>query len=118
MSAVAFGGPTFIARPAAPSRLRMTKRGRAVLLSAIAAPLVAIALFAGINAGGATATNSSTPLKSITMPAGESLWQVAKQIAPNADPRDFIDDVVSVNRLTSTDVQAGQRLEIPAQYEH
>ncbi|MCU1597451.1 MAG: hypothetical protein JWQ47_1190 [Glaciihabitans sp.] len=105
-------------RAAARSRLRMTKRGRAVLLMIVAAPVVVLALFFGINAGGATATTSSTPLQTITMPAGESLWQVATEIAPKADPRDFIADVVSVNQLSSTNVQPGQTLEIPAKYEH
>jgi LysM domain len=96
----------------------MTRRGRAVLLTIVAVPVVGIALFFGISAGGATATTSSTPLQTITMPAGESLWQVATEIAPKADPRDFIADVVSVNQLASTDVQPGQTLEIPAKYEH
>jgi LysM repeat protein len=96
----------------------MTKRGRAVLLTVIATPVVVFALFFSINAGAATATSSSTPLHTITMPAGESLWQVATRIAPAADPRDFIADVVSVNQLASTNVQPGQTLEIPSKYEH
>jgi hypothetical protein len=106
------------ASPVASGRLRMTKRGRAALLTLVAMPLVALALFFGINAGSATATGSSTPLKSFTMPAGESLWQVARQIAPKADPRDFIADVLSVNQLATTEVQPGQTIKIPAQYEH
>src|ERR1700712_2236506 len=95
--------------PSAPrasrSHLRMTKRGRAVLLAVIAGPLVAVALFFGINGGGATATDSSTPLTTITVPAGESLWQIAAQVAPHADPREFIADVVAVNQLGSVTIQ-------------
>ena len=115
----------WVSRPGSPvrsiatrSHLRMTKRGRAVLLTIVATPVVLFALFFSINAGVATATTSSTPLQTFTMPAGESLWQVAIEIAPNADPRDFIADVVSVNQLASTNVQPGQTLEIPAKYEH
>jgi hypothetical protein len=100
------------------SHLRMTKRGRAVLLTVIAAPLVASALFFGINAGGATATSSSTPLTTITVPAGESLWQIAAQVAPHADRQSFIADVVAVNQLSSVTLQPGQTLKIPAKYEH
>lgn len=118
MSAITVGG--FGAGMHAPvrSHLRMTRRGRAVLLTLVATPLVAIALFFGINAGVATATSSSTPLSTVTVVQGETLWQLAHQLAPTADPRDVIADVMSVNRLTSTDVQPGQKLSIPAQYEH
>jgi LysM repeat protein len=97
------------------SRLRMTRRGRAVLLGLVATPLVIIALVAGINAGGATATGSA-PLSTVTVTAGETLWQVATQIAPKADPRDVIADILSVNKLASTDLQPGEKLKIPAQY--
>jgi hypothetical protein len=109
---------TAVRRTPTRSRLRMTRRGRALLLVIVAAPVVVLALFFGINAGGATATTSSTPLQTITMPAGESLWQVATEIAPKADPRDFIADVVAVNQLASTNVQPGQALQVPAKYEH
>jgi LysM repeat protein len=95
----------------------MTARGRAVLLTLVATPLVVIALYFGINAGGATATSSSAPLSTITVSQGQTLWQLARQLAPTADPRDVIADVMSVNRLTSTNVQPGQKLAIPAQYE-
>jgi LysM repeat protein len=108
----------FAATQARPmSHLRMTARGRAVLLTLVATPLVVIALYFGINAGGATATSSSAPLSTITVSQGQTLWQLARQLAPTADPRDVIADVMSVNRLTSTNVQPGQKLAIPAQYE-
>ena len=96
----------------------MTKRGRAVLLTLIAGPLVVVALALGINAGGATATNSSTPLAKITVVNGETLWAVARQIAPGSDPRDVISDIMSVNRLSTADIYPGEQLSIPAQYSH
>jgi LysM repeat protein len=115
MSAVSVGGFAAYSSPTR-SHLRMTKRGRAVLLSLVATPLVIAALAFGINAGGATAGSSSTPLAKITVVGGETLWSVAKQIAPNADPRDVVADIVSVNRLNSADIYPGEQLAIPAQY--
>jgi LysM repeat protein len=96
----------------------MTKRGRAVLLSLVATPLVLVALAFGISAGGATATSTSTPLAKVTVVNGESLWNVAQQIAPTADPRDVIADIESVNRLSSASIYPGEQLLIPAQYGH
>jgi Tfp pilus assembly protein FimV len=121
MSAIAMTMPTRrdprAAALAARSHLRMTRRGRAVLLGLVATPLVVIALVAGINAGGATATGSA-PLATVTVTSGETLWQVATQVAPKADPRDVIADILSVNTLASSDLQPGEKLRIPAKYSH
>lgn len=116
MSAVSVGGFAPYSAPISRSHLRMTKRGRAVLLTLIATPVVLAALAFGINAGGATATSSSTPLAKVTVVGGETLWSVAKQIAPTADPRDVVADLVSVNRLGSADIYPGEQLSIPAKY--
>jgi LysM domain len=118
VSAVAIGNFAGYSAPVRRSHLRMTKRGRAVLLTLVASPLVVVALVFGINAGGATATSSSTPLAKVTVVGGETLWSLAKQVAPNADPRDVVADIMSVNRLTSADIQPGEQLAIPAQYGH
>lgn len=103
--------------PAATSRLRITKRGRAVLTALVATPLVAAALMLSLNGGGATATSvQGAPLETVTVYSGQSLWVLAEEIAPQADPRDFISDVVRVNALDSAQIHPGQQLEIPAQY--
>ena len=124
MTTVSAGGFTSYAnrpvrshRPAR-SRLRMTKRGRAVLLALVSTPLVIAALALGLNAGAATGTSNSTPLAKITVVGGETLWGVAQQIAPKADPRDVIAAIEDVNQLKSADIEPGQQLSIPAQYSH
>ena len=116
MSAVSVGGFASYSAPVRSSHLRMTRRGRAVLLTFVATPVVIAALAFGINAGGAVGTSSSNPLVKITVVGGETLWGVAKQIAPTSDPRDVIADIISVNRLNSADIYPGEQLAIPAQY--
>ncbi len=114
MSAVTVG---FSAQPTR-SHLRMTARGRAVLLTLVATPLVVVALALGINAGAAQGTSSSTPLQKVTVVSGETLWGLAEQIAPKSDPRDVIANIMAVNQLATANIQPGERLEIPAQYSH
>ena len=99
-------------------RLRLTKRGRAVLLFLAATPLVIAALFFALNGGQASASKdgATQPLQYITVDAGESLWQVAQEVAPNSDPRDVIQQIMQLNQLDSADVFAGVQLAIPAQY--
>jgi hypothetical protein len=117
MSAIAFGSQ--ITQP----RLRITRRGRAVLTLLIAVPLAIGAAVTGIGAIGAaagtqgsTATFHSASFQYVTVEPGESLWQVAQSVAPNADPRDVIGNILSLNDLSSGDVQPGQSLAIPTQY--
>ncbi|MCU1407076.1 MAG: conserved secreted protein [Glaciihabitans sp.] len=102
------------------TRLRITARGRVVLTTIAALPVVAVAIALSLNGGGAvaTATGSSTPLESITVMGGQSLWQLAEEIAPQADPREVIADLISINTLVSAEVHPGQQLDIPSEYSH
>lgn len=100
------------------TRLRLTRRGRLVFTTLAAAPLVMAAFFLALNGGVAEASGAGTASGAadfayITISAGESLWEIAESLAPAADPRDVIADIVNLNRLTSEDVQPGQRLALP-----
>ena len=108
----------FAPRRSATPRLRMTKRGRSVLTVIIAAPLVIGAMFFGLNGGQATASldGSDVAFQYVTVSSGETLWQLAGELAPTADPREVIDQIVQLNQLSSPDVFSGQELAIPAQY--
>jgi hypothetical protein len=100
------------------SRIRLTRRGRLVFTSLAAAPLVAVAAWLGVNALPAVATSSSSSVvfEYATIESGESLWQLASRIAPEADPRDVIADLMRLNQLESSTVSPGQRIAIPEQY--
>ncbi|MFT4124101.1 MAG: LysM peptidoglycan-binding domain-containing protein [Microbacteriaceae bacterium] len=99
--------------PARP-RLRLTRRGRRVLLVLATAPIVlGIALLA-LSGGDATATGEAGTLDYVTVAAGQSLWSIAEQLQPQSDPRDVIEQIVALNGLDSTTVLAGQRLAVPA----
>ncbi len=103
-------------RPAR-ARLRLTARGRAVLLVLAAAPVAAWLLMAQLNGGAASGTHDAgAAVPVVAVHAGESLWSIAEQVAPNADPRDVIDAIVAYNHLPSVDVYAGEQLGIPAPY--
>ena len=112
--------------PGAHTRLRITRRGRAVLTAAAAVPLVVGALALALNGGlaaadgstlsGSGASDSATTFDYVTIQSGQSLWQLAERIAPSADPREVIADIVNLNQLPSESVQPGQRLALPAEY--
>lgn len=101
-------------------RLRLTRRGRAVLSAIVALPLVIGALVFALNGGGALASGVQTHVsfQYVTVESGDSLWSVAERVAPNADPRDVIADIVSLNGLESAVVSPGQQLAVPSKYAH
>jgi hypothetical protein len=112
---------TFSGSPVRAPRLRLTPRGRAVFTTLAAAPLVAFALFIGLGGGDAVAGQNSPASVAVTyeyvsIAPGQSLWQLAEQVAPQADPREVVADILSLNQLRSADVQPGQELAIPLQY--
>ena len=101
------------------SHLRLTKRGRAVFTTLAALPLVIAAFFYALNGGPATATMDVAPAESyeyVTVVTGQSLWEVAGEIAPAADPRDVVAEILSFNGMSSAELFPGQRLALPPQY--
>jgi len=100
------------------SHLRLTRRGRLVLTTLVALPLVAAAGAFALNGGVAVASNSSssTSFEYVQVSSGQSLWQLAQSVAPGADPRDVVSDLLHFNQLGSADVHPGQQLALPAKY--
>lgn len=105
------------ARQSAP-RLRLTARGRVVLMTLAATPLAIAAFLFALNSGDAAATleSSDTSFVYVDVSAGQSLWNIAERHAPGQDPREVIAQLIDINQLPSADVYAGQELAIPASF--
>lgn len=99
-------------------RLRLTKRGRGVLTFLAATPLVIAAFLFALNGGGATASleGPAVPFEYVTVEPGQTMWQLAEQLAPQSDPRDVIAQLVKFNQLSGVDIYAGQELAIPVSF--
>lgn len=103
------------------TRLRLTRRGRAVLTSLVALPLAGAIAWSMLGASSAVAapddaTTQGASFATVTVGPGETLWAIASEVAPAADPRDVVDAIKRLNALDSAMLMAGQRLAIPAQY--
>ncbi|MFN4001910.1 LysM peptidoglycan-binding domain-containing protein [Microcella sp.] len=115
MSAITYG-PAVITAPLVVTRLRLTRRGRAVIALLVSLPLVVALVSMALNGGGATATPPPTAIETITVEAGESLWSVAALIAPEASTADVVADLIAVNDLSSAELVPGQVLVVPSRY--
>ena len=89
---------------------RLTRRGRLVVFALGFLVLVAIGV---AFAGGSMATEEKEPTEVVVVAPGDTLWQLASDVADDGDVRDMMDHIVSLNDLDSVALAAGQRLEVP-----
>jgi hypothetical protein len=105
-------------------RVRMTPRGRRAPALLVAAPVLAIGTLAGAGVLGdalagavASSATSTAEVEHLTVLPGQSLWQIAEAVAPEADPRDVIAEIELLNGIAGA-IQPGEQLAIPAHYSH
>lgn len=103
------------------SGVRLTRRGRAVVkILATMAILLVVALAGLAGAAKVQAAGSGAPagsvyrhLTAVVVRPGESLWSLAMQAQPHADPRVVVQEIIDVNALHGSTVWAGERLWVP-----
>lgn len=96
--------------------LRLTRRGRIVLMFASSMFLLIAVIASGrfsADAGTSLADQGRATGVVVVQP-GESLWQIAEAIAPGVDPRETISLIRNLNGLGDTTVVAGQSIVVPA----
>lgn len=120
MSSISFSTAAVIPTSARPTtRLRLTARGRAVMLGLASVPLAIGIAFAALSGGSAVASGADAPavsVETVTVMPGDTLWSIASAVAPEVDPRDVIGEISRMNLLHGGELQIGQELAIPAQY--
>ena len=106
-----------LARP----RTRLTRRGRRVVWAFAALLVMALLIpFALMASAGAQAANhGASPaavragMRHVVVQPGQSLWSIAVQAEPHADPRAVIQQIVQFNALGSDVVAPGESLWVP-----
>jgi hypothetical protein len=125
MSTLHFAGsaPSFrlsggsLRTPIATPRLHLTRRGWIVLaavpLALLAAAVLIVGSFFTSQAQASGVGGTVTDTVHINVASGETLWALAAEYAPHRDPRAVVEEIVELNALASSTVQAGQSLHIP-----
>ena len=79
--------------------------------------LAALALVSGVllidRSAMAGSTSRPVPVTYRVVLPGESLWQIAGEVAPGVDRRDTVARIVELNALSTAGVNAGQRIAVP-----
>jgi len=103
------------------SAVRLTRRGRIVVATLLATlGLLLVALAWMVAAGRAQAAEHGLPqgavyrnLTSVVVHPGQTLWSIASQAEPNADPRLVMQLITELNALHGTSIEPGQHLWVP-----
>lgn len=100
--------------------LNLTRRGRFIfiglpLITGAAALMVVAVIFLLPSTVQATTDSVAEPVtQTVTVQADQSLWEIARTADPQRDTRVVMDDIVALNGLKSSELSAGQLLEVPA----
>jgi LysM repeat protein len=100
--------------PATSSTVRLTRRGRLVIVLATMAALFVVFSLGQVSLKAATDTEPPLPTRQVTVHAGDTLWTIAGKVAPDADRREVMDQLRRLNDLDGTGLIAGQPLVVPA----
>jgi LysM repeat protein len=90
--------------------VRITRRGRLVIL----AVALLVVLLPGAWRAMATAQVEGPSTVAVTVAPGDTLWGIASQIDPGADPRALIAEIRELNGLAQSGLVPGQVLVVPA----
>lgn len=93
--------------PGAAAAVRLTRRGQVLVVTALAGLLLA-----AFELGSALAapTRPSAPARTVVVGANDSLWTIARRIAPHRDPRATVDRLMRLNHLREPRVYSGQTI--------
>ena len=98
--------------------LTLTRRGRLILvglpIALGVAALILLAAFLTSQAQAGESAPTATTTVEVSVVTGETLWDLAVRHAPERDPRDVVAEIVELNDLPSSVVQAGQSIAVPA----
>lgn len=116
MSSTTIHSPSARPSSAGPARVvRLTNRGRMLIvgLLCLLAFFAVFGLRSAVGSDQSGAGGAGVTQRWVVQP-GETLWTIAEATAPASDPRDVVDQLVEINGLAGSGVEAGQSLEIPA----
>jgi nucleoid-associated protein YgaU len=98
-----------------PAPLRLTRRGRRVVagLSVAIGLSIAAGTVVTIELGGADGGLRLAGASTVVVEPGDTLWDIARSVAPDEDARAVVDAIVELNGLDSVDLMPGAELQLP-----
>lgn len=105
------------ARAFEPSPLKLTRRGRLALVGvAFLFMVLGFSLGNDVSLASPAPATPVIPVGAHTMVVqpGDTLWAIARSVAPKADPRVTVERIISLNKLPNAELAAGELLALPS----
>ncbi len=93
--------------------LRLTRRGRVVVLLAFLALVMGAVLALGGYSAASDTSGPAAPTRTVVVEDGDTLWGIAAQLAEGVDVRETVHELEELNALPGPELVEGQRLAVP-----
>ena len=105
-----------VSRPmTAAGELRLTRRGRVVVVLMGLVLMLAVAVWMASGAVGTADAGTQTPVETVVVGPGDTLWAIADDAAGSGSTADMMDRISDLNALDSSMLVAGQHLRVPTE---
>ena len=105
--------PAFISAPRARSTVRLTRRGRLVVFVTSLLLVLGVAIMLAGGAVGTGSAGETAPTEIVQVAPGDTLWDIASDLATDGDVRSVMTEIERLNALESASLSAGQKLRVP-----
>lgn len=95
------------------SSVRLTRRGRVVVLLAALALVLSAGFFLGSVAVGTDEAGQAPATEIVMVEPGQSLWSIASDLTEGGDVRTTMREIERLNALDTVALSAGQKLRVP-----
>lgn len=106
------------ARPSVPERtstVRLTRRGRLVLLGLFVALGFVVMNVMGNHSAATGEAGEPVETRTVVVGSGDTLWEIASDVAEPGKVREMIRYIQELNALPSVSLRAGQELAVPVE---
>jgi len=103
-------------RGAVQGGVRLTRRGRLVLVAAALTAMLVAGFFLGAGSVATQERGTGPATEVVQVAPGETLWDIAARMTPDGgDVRATMFDIKRLNALADSALDAGQRIRVPAE---
>lgn len=100
-------------RPAAP-QLRLTRRGKTLIVAMTVAIIAILAVMFGPSSTATDQAGTPQDTTLVRVQPGHTLWQIAADANPDGDIRSTVDEIVELNSLpNASSLQMGTQIAVP-----
>lgn len=106
--------PQPVAQQSGPAHVRLTRRGKLVILSVAVAAIAVLAVMFGPSSTATGEAGTPQETTSVRVMAGHTLWEIAAEANPNGDIRKTVDEIIELNSLPNASaLQMGSEIAVP-----